>query len=87
MTIEEILKMSKTELKKHSFKDIANMLELISQTFQRNNNDLDVEYALEIYKKGLDLLLIAKEKLSIAKEEKEKVDKKFEEIKAKFDND
>ena len=87
MTIEEILKMSKTELKKHSFKDIANMLELISQTFQRNNNDLDVEYALEIYKKGLDLLLIAKEKLSIAKEEKEKVDKNFEEIKAKFDND
>ncbi|WP_129407919.1 hypothetical protein [Marinitoga lauensis] len=85
MTIEEILKLSKSELKKYSFKEIANMLELISQTFQRNSNDLDVEYALEIYKKGLDLLIIAKEKLSITKAEKEKIDKKFEEIKSKFE--
>ncbi|SHE52328.1 exodeoxyribonuclease VII small subunit [Marinitoga hydrogenitolerans DSM 16785] len=86
MTINEILKMTKTELKKHSFKDISNMLELISQTFQKNSNDLDIEYALEIYKKGLDLLLIAKEKLSITKEEKEKIDRKFEEIKEKFES-
>lgn len=85
MTIDEILKLSKTELKKYSFKEISNMLELISQMFQKNSNDLDVEYALEIYKKGLDLLLIAKEKLSITKEEKEKIDKKFEEIKSKFE--
>ncbi|WGS64777.1 hypothetical protein [Marinitoga aeolica] len=85
MTIDEILKLSKTELKKYSFKEISNMLELISQIFQKNSNDLDVEYALEIYKKGLDLLLIAKEKLAITKEEKEKIDKKFEEIKSKFE--
>ncbi|KLO25056.1 MULTISPECIES: hypothetical protein [unclassified Marinitoga] len=62
------------------------MLELISQTFQKNSNDLDIEYALEIYKKDLDLLLIAKEKLSITKEEKEKIDRKFEEIKEKFES-
>jgi exonuclease VII small subunit len=86
MNIEEILKMSKAELKKLSFKDISNMLELISQTFQKSGNDLDIEYALEIYKKGLDLLIIAKEKLTIAKEEKEKIDKKFEEIKSKFES-
>jgi exonuclease VII small subunit len=85
MTIDEILKLSKNELKKYSFKEISNMLELISQMFQKNSNDLDVEYALEIYKKGLDLLLIAKEKLAITKEEKEKIDKKFEEIKSKFE--
>ncbi|GAB6189872.1 hypothetical protein JCM30566_16140 [Marinitoga arctica] len=84
MTIDEILKMTKTEIKKRSFKEISKMLELISQTFQ-NNSDLDIEYALEIYKKGLDLLLIAKEKLAVTKEEKEKIDKKFEEIKTKFE--
>ncbi|KLO21044.1 exodeoxyribonuclease VII [Marinitoga sp. 1197] len=62
------------------------MLELISQIFQKNGSELDIEYALEIYKKGLDLLLLAKEKLVIAKEEKEKIDKRFEEIKMKFEN-
>ncbi|NUU98654.1 hypothetical protein XO12_00540 [Marinitoga sp. 1154] len=77
---------TKTELKKKTFKEITEMLELISQTFQKNSNDLDIEYALEIYKKDLDLLLIAKEKLSITKEEKEKIDRKFEEIKEKFES-
>ncbi|KLO25058.1 MULTISPECIES: hypothetical protein [unclassified Marinitoga] len=86
MNIDEILKMTKTELKKKTFKEITEMLESISQIFQKNGNELDIEYALEIYKKGLDLLLLAKEKLIIAKEEKEKIDKRFEEIKMKFEN-
>ncbi|KLO21042.1 exodeoxyribonuclease VII [Marinitoga sp. 1197] len=86
MNIDEILKMTKTELKKKTFKEITEMLELISQIFQKNGSELDIEYALEIYKKGLDLLLLAKEKLVIAKEEKEKIDKRFEEIKMKFEN-
>ncbi|AEX84811.1 hypothetical protein Marpi_0364 [Marinitoga piezophila KA3] len=84
MTIDEILSLKKSDIKKMTFKDILSMLEMISYTFQ-HNNDLDVEYALEIYKKSLDLLIIAREKLILAKEEKEKIDKAFEEIKKNFD--
>ncbi|KUK82839.1 MULTISPECIES: hypothetical protein [Petrotoga] len=80
--MEEIIKLSQEEIKKMSFKEQLKLLERINDYFQNEKQDeLDVENALEIYKKALDILTYAREKLVNLKEEKAQIDERYEKIK------
>lgn len=80
--MEEIIKLSEEEIKNLSFKEQLELLERINDYFQNEKQDeLDVENALEIYKKALDILTYAREKLVNLKEEKAQIDEKYEKIK------
>ncbi|KUK14948.1 hypothetical protein [Petrotoga olearia] len=83
--MEEIIKLSQEEIKKLSFKEQLKLLERINDYFQNEKQDeLDVENALEIYKKALDILTYAREKLVNLKEEKAQIDEKYEKIKSQL---
>lgn len=80
--MEEIIKLSEEEIKNLSFKEQLSLLEKINNYFQNEQEDeIDIEKALEIYKKALDILTYAREKLVNLKEEKMKIDEKYEKIK------
>jgi exonuclease VII small subunit len=80
--MEEIIKLSEEEIKNLSFKEQLSLLEKINDYFQNEQEDeIDIEKALEIYKKALDILTYAREKLVNLKEEKMKIDEKYEKIK------
>lgn len=80
--MEEIIKLSEEEIKNMSFKEQLELLERINDYFQNEKQDeLDIENALEIYKKALDILTYAREKLVGLKEEKAQIDEKYEKIK------
>ena len=63
------------------FKDQIALLEEINDYFQNASEENDIENALEIYKKALDILTYARKKLTTIKEEKKLIDEKYEEIK------
>jgi exonuclease VII small subunit len=80
--MEEIIKLSEEEIKNLSFKEQLELLERINDYFQNEKQEeLDVENALEIYKKALDILTYAREKLVNLKEEKAQIDEKYDKIK------
>ncbi|PNR93644.1 exodeoxyribonuclease VII [Petrotoga sp. 9PWA.NaAc.5.4] len=68
-------------MKEMSFKKQLELLERINDYFQNEQEDLDIENALEIYKKALEILTYAREKLITLKEEKIQIDAKYEKIK------
>ncbi|MDK2945532.1 hypothetical protein [Geotoga petraea] len=82
--MKEILKLTKKEIENLSFNQQMEYLEEINDLFQNDNGDMDVENALELYKKSLEILSKAKGKLNLLKEEKEKIDKEYEKL---FDNE
>ncbi|TGG87237.1 hypothetical protein [Geotoga petraea] len=82
--MKEILKLTKKEIENLSFNQQMEYLEEINDLFQKDNGDMDVENALELYKKSLEILSKAKGKLNLLKEEKEKIDKEYEKL---FDNE
>jgi len=83
--MEEIIKLSEEEIKNLSFKEQLELLERINDYFQNESqNELDIEKALEIYKKALDILTYAREKLVNLKEEKTQIDEKYEKIKSQL---
>lgn len=84
--MEEITKLSKKEIEKLSFKELINLLESINEYFQNNEDEKDIENALELYKKALDILSSAQNKMTFLKEEKEKIDYKYEEFKKSLES-
>lgn len=84
--MEEITKLSKKEIEKLSFKELINLLESINEYFQNNEDEKDIENALELYKKALDILSSAQNKMTFLKEEKEKIDHKYEEFKKSLES-
>lgn len=82
--MKDILKLTKKELESLSFNQQLEYLEQINDLFQNDNGEMDVENALELYKKSLEILSKAKGKLTLLKEEKEKIDKEYEKL---FDNE
>jgi exonuclease VII small subunit len=79
--MEEIIKLTKKDIEKMKFKEQIALLEEINDYFQNATEENDIENALEIYKKALDILTYARKKLTTIKEEKKQIDEKYEEIK------
>lgn len=82
--MKDILNLTKKEIENLTFNQQLNYLEKINDLFQNDNGDMDVENALELYKKSLEILSKAKAKLTLLQEEKEKIDKEYEKL---FDNE
>lgn len=82
--MKDILKLTKKEIESLSFNQQIEYLEQINDLFQNDNGEMDVEKSLELYKKSLEILSKAKGKLTLLKEEKEKIDKEYEKL---FDNE
>ena len=79
--MEEIIKLTKKDIEKMKFKEQIALLEEINDYFQNATEENDIENALEIYKKALDILTYERKKLTTIKEEKKQIDEKYEEIK------
>ncbi len=82
--MKEILDLTKKEIENLSFNKQLEYLEQINDLFQNDNGEMNVEDALDLYKKSLEILSKAKNKLGLLKEEKEKIDSEYEKL---FENE
>jgi len=82
--MEDIINLTEKDIKELSFKQQLELLERINEYFQNERDDINIEDALEIYKKALEILTYAREKLVTLKEEKSIIDEKYEKIKSQF---
>jgi len=82
--MEDIINLTEKDIKELSFKQQLELLERINEYFQDERDDINIEDALEIYKKALEILTYAREKLVTLKEEKSMIDEKYEKIKSQF---
>ena len=82
--MEDIINLTEKDIKELSFKHQLELLERINEYFQNERDDINIEDALEIYKKALEILTYAREKLVTLKEEKSMIDEKYEKIKSQF---
>jgi exonuclease VII small subunit len=82
--MKDIINLTEEDIKELSFKQQLELLERINEYFQNEREDIDIEDALEIYKKALEILTYAREKLVTLKEEKNNIDEKYEKIKSQF---
>ncbi|MDN5341858.1 hypothetical protein OF820_03170 [Oceanotoga sp. DSM 15011] len=77
--MDDILNIKKSDMKKMSFNKLVENLESINEYFQ-STQELDIEKGLELYKKSLDFIVIAKEKLTNLEEEKRKIDEIYDNL-------
>lgn len=75
MHMEDILSLNSDELEKLSFNELVEKIESIKNYFHQN--DVDIELALRLYGKAVELLAIARAKLINFKKEKEEIDEKY----------
>ncbi|MBO8161532.1 MAG: exodeoxyribonuclease VII [Thermosipho sp. (in: Bacteria)] len=73
--MEDILSLNSDELEKLSFNELVEKIESIKNYFHQN--DVDIELALRLYGKAVELLAIARAKLINFKKEKEEIDEKY----------
>ncbi|SHH37898.1 exodeoxyribonuclease VII [Thermosipho atlanticus] len=81
--MEEILYLSYEDMEKLSFNELVGKIEEIKNYFHQN--DVDIELALKLYGKAVDLLAIARAKLINFKKEKEEIDEKYKEFLEKLE--
>jgi len=86
---DKIFEINSKDISKLSFKDLIFYIEEINNFFKNQPKDetVDIDLAIDLYKKALELLMQAKSKLRIAREEKEKIDKVYSGLLEKNEND
>jgi len=86
---DKIFEINSKDISKLSFKDLVFYIEEINNFFKNQPKDetVDIDLAIDLYKKALELLMQAKSKLRIAREEKEKIDKVYAGLLEKNEND
>ena len=80
INLEQILKLKEDQIKKMAFNDIMAGIKLIDDYFRTGESKLDVEAALRAYQKAVQLLTAARTKLINFENEKEKIDREYEEF-------
>ncbi|QTA38976.1 exodeoxyribonuclease VII [Thermosipho ferrireducens] len=76
--MKKTLALNTQEMEKLTFKELVEQIEEIKEYFHQN--DVDIELALKLYGKTVDLLAIARAKLVNFKREKEEIDQKYKEF-------
>ena len=56
------------------------LVDAISRFFDEQGDEIDIEDALGLYEKGMDLLMHCREKLAVVQNKKEEIDKKYKEL-------
>ncbi|AKI98254.1 hypothetical protein IX53_04285 [Kosmotoga pacifica] len=62
------------------FSQAMELVETISNYFDEQGDEIDIEDAIELYEKGMDLLMFCREKLAVVQSKKEEIDKKYREL-------
>ncbi|ANQ53137.1 MULTISPECIES: exodeoxyribonuclease VII [Thermosipho] len=83
--MEDILSLKIEDMERLEFNDLIEKIERIKDYFHQN--DVDIELALKLYGKAVDLLSIARKKLINFKHEKEQIDKKYREFLESLENE
>jgi hypothetical protein len=65
-------------MEKLDFNELVEKIEIVKNYFHKN--DVDIEVAIKLYGKAVDLLAVARKKLINFKKEKEEIDKKYMEF-------
>ncbi|ABR31747.1 hypothetical protein Tmel_1915 [Thermosipho melanesiensis BI429] len=72
-------------MEKLEFNELIEKIERIKSYFHQN--DVDIEIALKLYGKAVDLLSIARKKLINFKNEKEEIDRRYKEFLESLENE
>ncbi|APT74769.1 exodeoxyribonuclease VII [Thermosipho melanesiensis] len=83
--MEDILSLEVEEMEKLEFNELIEKIERIKSYFHQN--DVDIEIALKLYGKAVDLLSIARKKLINFKNEKEEIDRRYKEFLESLENE
>lgn len=83
--MEDILSLNSEDMEKLSFNELVKKIEEIKDYFHQN--DVDIELALKLYGKAVELLAIARAKLINFKKEKEEIDEKYKEYLEKLERE
>lgn len=83
--MEDILSLEIEDMEKLSFNELIEKIEIVKNYFHQN--DVDIELALKLYGKAVDLLSVARKKLINFKNEKEIIDKKYKEFLEKLSDE
>ncbi|RDI92775.1 putative exodeoxyribonuclease VII small subunit [Thermosipho africanus Ob7] len=76
--MEDILSLEVEDMEKLDFNELVEKIEIVKNYFHKN--DVDIEVAIKLYGKAVDLLAVARKKLINFKKEKEEIDKKYMEF-------
>ena len=72
--------LTQEQIKKLKFTQAMELVDAISRFFDERGDEMDIEDALGLYEKGMDLLMHCREKLAVVQEKKEQIDKKYKEL-------
>ncbi|EKF48857.1 putative exodeoxyribonuclease VII small subunit [Thermosipho africanus H17ap60334] len=76
--MEDILSLEIEDMEKLDFNELVEKIEIVKNYFHKN--DVDIEVAIKLYGKAVDLLAVARKKLINFKKEKEEIDRKYMEF-------
>ncbi|MBZ4649836.1 exodeoxyribonuclease VII [Thermosipho sp. (in: thermotogales)] len=76
--MEDILSLEVEDMEKLDFNELVEKIEIVKNYFHKN--DVDIEVAIKLYGKAVDLLAVARKKLINFKKEKEEIDRKYMEF-------
>lgn len=83
-TIEELKSfldsLTETRIKELKFAQAMDLVDAISKLFDERGDEIDIEDALGLYEKGMDLLMHCREKLAVVQNKKEEIDRKYKEL-------
>ncbi|GEM_PF-684220 len=81
MSIEEIKAflqgLDDKQMKEIRFSDALGIAERVSELFEVERERIDIEDAIDLYEKGMDLLIVCREKLAVVESKKEEIDRKY----------
>ncbi|WP_053001178.1 exodeoxyribonuclease VII small subunit [Kosmotoga pacifica] len=72
--------LTEEEMRELRFSQAMELVETISNYFDEQGDEIDIEDAIELYEKGMDLLMFCREKLAVVQSKKEEIDKKYREL-------
>jgi len=72
--------LTEKQIKELKFAQAMELVDAISKLFDEQGDEIDIEDALGLYEKGMDLLMHCREKLAVVQNKKEEIDKKYKEL-------
>lgn len=72
--------LTEKQIKELKFAQAMELVDAISRLFDEQGDEIDIEDALGLYEKGMDLLMYCREKLAVVQNKKEEIDKKYKEL-------
>ncbi|HAA85130.1 MAG TPA: hypothetical protein DCE14_02130 [Kosmotogaceae bacterium] len=81
MSIDELKdllsNLEEKDLKSIRFSIALGIVERVSELFEVERENIDIEDAIGLYEKGMDLLIACREKLAVVESKKEEIDRKY----------